>query len=62
MNSLLQMLRDEEGAVSVDWVVLTAGVVLMAMLIAPILVSPVSNLAEYIGDTVLVYRDYLPAH
>ncbi len=41
MNQLLDMLREEDGAVSVDFVVLSAGVVTMAMLIAPMLVSPV---------------------
>lgn len=52
MKQLLQMLKEEEGAVTVDWVVLTAAVVVMAMLIAPILRSPVANLAESIGTGV----------
>ncbi len=49
MYRLLDMLRDDSGAVTVDFVVLTAGAVVVAMLIAPALVGPVSDLAEYIG-------------
>jgi len=52
MKRMLKMLRDEDGAVTVDWVVLTAAVVMLGMLIAPMLKSPVSNLAEAIGDGV----------
>ena len=60
MKRMLKMLRDDDGAVTVDWVVLTAAVVMLGMLIAPMLKSPVSNLAEAIGDGVeeaLVERD-----
>ena len=46
MKRMLKMLRDEDGAVTVDWVVLTAAVVMLGMLIAPMLKSPVSNLAH----------------
>ena len=35
MKRMLKMLRDEDGAVTVDWVVLTAAVVMLGMLIAP---------------------------
>lgn len=49
MNRVLELLRDESGAVTVDWVVLTAGVVVIAMLIAPALSGPIHDLAEYIG-------------
>jgi hypothetical protein len=52
MRRLLEMLRGEDGAVTVDFVVLTAGVVAVAMLIAPLLKSPVSNLAASIGTQV----------
>jgi Flp pilus assembly pilin Flp len=60
MKRILKMLRDEEGAVTVDFVVLTAGVVVMAMLIAPMLKSPVSNLAESIGDGVNEAGEFIP--
>jgi hypothetical protein len=59
MKRLLKMLKSEEGAVTVDFVVLTAGVVVMAMLIAPMLRSPVSNLAESIGVGVEEAGDYM---
>ena len=60
MKRFLKMLTDEEGAVTVDFVVLTAGVVVMAMLIAPFLRSPVSNLAESIGAGVEEAGDFIP--
>jgi hypothetical protein len=59
MKQLLKMLQDERGAVTVDFVVLTAGVVVMAMLIAPMLRSPVSNLAESVGDGVNSARNFM---
>jgi hypothetical protein len=59
MKRLEKLLREEDGAVTVDWVVLTAGVVVMAMLIAPFLRSPISNLAESIGDGVTEAGEYL---
>ncbi len=52
MNAILNMLKDESGAVTVDWVVLTAAVVGLGMLIAPLLQSPIANLAESIGNGV----------
>lgn len=60
MKLMLRMLKDEEGAVTVDWVVLTAAVVVLGMLIAPALKSPVSNLAESIGDGVEEAGDFIP--
>lgn len=59
MKQLLKMLKNEEGAVTVDFVVLTAGVVVLAMMIAPALQSPVSNLAESIGNGVEEAGDYM---
>ena len=52
-------LNDETGAVSVDFVVLSAAVVTMAMLLMPTLVQPVGNMAEYVGDTVTEYEQFL---
>ncbi len=60
MKRFFKMLQDEDGAVTVDFVVLTAGVVVLAMLIAPALRSPVSNLAESIGDGVNEAGDFIP--
>lgn len=59
MKLLKAMLRDESGGVSVDFVVLTAAVVTMAMLIGPMVVTGVSNVASGIGDTILRYGDYI---
>ena len=59
MNSLKAMLRDEDGGVSVDFVVLTAAVVTMAMLVGPMVITKVSEVASVIGDTILRYGDYI---
>jgi Flp pilus assembly pilin Flp len=50
---------DETGAVTVDFVVLTALVVTVAMLIAPMIIPKVQDTASGIGDTVLKYEDFL---
>jgi hypothetical protein len=45
MNSLKQFFGDETGAVTVDWVVLTAGVVGLGMIIFLAIRPAVSSLA-----------------
>lgn len=62
MKRLVTMLRDEDGAVTVDFVVLTAGVVVLGMLIAPAISSPLSNIAEAIGDRVDASTDMMSAN
>lgn len=47
-----QFLHDESGAVTVDWVVLTSGVVVLAFLAVSPLIGPISDMAAYIRDTV----------
>lgn len=59
MQRLGKFVTDETGAVTVDWVVLTAAIVTMAMLIFPALKSPVSDLAEAIGTKVVDAKDYM---
>jgi hypothetical protein len=59
MTSLKRFLTDEAGGVTVDWVVLTAGVVVFAAIIMPPIQSAISDMAEYIGDTVLEYKQFL---
>lgn len=59
MKLLKAMLRDESGGVSVDFVVLTAAVVGIAMLVGPLIVTRVSDVAAAIGDTIERYGDYL---
>jgi len=51
-NCMKRFLQDETGAVTVDWVVLTAGVVVLGMMIVPALLQPVSNMAVFIGEMV----------
>jgi len=50
--SFKRFLQDEEGAVTVDFVVLTAGVVVLTIVVAPPIREAVVNLAIGIGDTV----------
>lgn len=52
-------LTDESGAATVDFVVLTALVVTVAMLIAPMIIPQVQATASGIGDTVLKYEEFL---
>jgi len=56
---LRTFLSDEAGAVTVDFVVLSALVVAVAVLITQMIVPQVRNTAIGIGDTVLKYEDYL---
>ncbi len=55
LSAIKQFLRDEDGAVTVDWVVLTAGIVLfgvaMAIPIRQASVAKSSDIASFI-DTV----------
>lgn len=41
--------RDESGAVTVDWVVITAGIVGMAIAVMGVVVSSTNNVAADIG-------------
>jgi hypothetical protein len=59
MNNLKAMLRDESGGASVDFVVLTAAAVTLAMLVGPMVVTEVSDVASVIGETILRYGDYI---
>ncbi len=59
MANWKRFLQDEAGAVTVDWVVLTAGVVVLAFAVMPPIQSAVGDMAIYIRDTVLVYRVFL---
>jgi Flp pilus assembly pilin Flp len=54
-----QFLEDEDGAVTVDWVVLTAGVVVFAVIVMPPIQSAIVEMAAYIGDTVAEYSKFL---
>jgi Flp pilus assembly pilin Flp len=59
MQRFANFLKDETGAVTVDWVVLTAAIVTIAMLIYPFFRSPVSDLAQAIATEVVDAQDYM---
>lgn len=59
MNGFERFLSDDSGAVTVDWVVLTAGVVVFAVFVMPPIQTAILDMAEYIGETILVYRQFL---
>jgi hypothetical protein len=54
-----QFLGDDSGAVTVDWVVLTAGVVVFAVLVMPPIQTAIVDMAIYIGDTIAEYKKFL---
>ncbi len=49
MTKFSAFLKDEAGAVTVDWVVLTAAIVGLGLLVFNFVRPPVSNVAEQIG-------------
>lgn len=51
--------EDESGAVTVDWVVLTAGVVVLAVLVMPPIQAAIVDMAIYIGNTITEYSKFL---
>jgi hypothetical protein len=54
-----QFLGNESGAVTVDWVVLTAGVVVFAIFVMPPIQTAIVEMAIYIGDTIAEYKKFL---
>ena len=59
MQGWKSFLNDERGAVTVDWVVLTSAVVILAAVVAPPIRSAVVAIAIDIGDTVGIGSDWL---
>lgn len=47
-NFFKSLLADQDGAISVDWVVLTAGLVGLAILLLSIFSNSLDGLVEYI--------------
>ncbi|MEO1549838.1 MAG: hypothetical protein AAFR93_05325 [Pseudomonadota bacterium] len=45
--------QDEEGAVTVDWVVLTAMVVVLAVIVLPIITPALGGMATGIKDVIV---------
>jgi Flp pilus assembly pilin Flp len=58
LKRIIAMLKDESGAVTVDWVVLTTAAIAIAMLMYQVLASPISDMAQYIADTVVSYESF----
>jgi Flp pilus assembly pilin Flp len=52
MTKFSAFLKDEAGAVTVDWVVLTAAVVGLGLVVFTFVRPAVTNLAQDIGDEV----------
>jgi Flp pilus assembly pilin Flp len=52
-------LADDSGAVTVDWVVLTAGVAVLAVIVMPPIQVAIVGMAQYIGDTIAQYAGFL---
>ncbi len=59
MNGFKQFQSDESGAVTVDWVVLTAGVAVFAVFVMPPIQVAILNMAAYIGETIGLYHAFL---
>jgi Flp pilus assembly pilin Flp len=59
MTRFERFLDDETGAITVDWVVLTAGIVALAIVVTPPIFSAAMNLTSYIGVTIGLYQPNL---
>lgn len=59
MQTFKRFVSDETGAVTIDWVVLTSGVVVLAVLVMPPIQEAIVNMAIYIRDTVSSYAAFL---
>jgi Flp pilus assembly pilin Flp len=51
-NLFARFRKDEDGAVTVDWVVLTAGIVAIAIALFAALREPITGLAERIATEI----------
>lgn len=61
MSVSRRFLEDESGAVTVDWVILTAGVVVLAITVMPPIQSAVVNMAVLIGNHLGIASGWLEA-
>jgi Flp pilus assembly pilin Flp len=61
MTHLARFIRDEDGAVTVDWVVLTSAIVGMGMIILIAIGPSVSNLSVAIGEKVALAQERMEA-
>lgn len=51
MQQLTLFLKDEDGAVTIEWVALSAGVVLLAIGVITVLSDPITGIAGSIGSS-----------
>ncbi len=49
-HTMKAFLQDDDGAVTVDFVVLTASVVAMVIIVMPLIIPSVGELAAYIAE------------
>jgi hypothetical protein len=52
-------LKSDDGAVTVDFVVLTASVVAMVLIVIPLIVPSIAELAAYIAERLGAARSFL---
>ncbi|AMY70754.1 hypothetical protein [Frigidibacter mobilis] len=58
-SRLLDLKRREDGAVTIDWVVLTAGIVILGVLAAGGLSVSISQTSEAISETISSANSFL---
>lgn len=59
MSFYKRFLQDETGAVTVDWVVLTSGIVILAFIAITPILGPITDMAMYIRDMIDGARTFL---
>ena len=59
LDLIIRFRNDEDGAVTVDWVVLTAGIVAVGIGIAVFLSDGIGDLAQRIGTEITTFEDDL---
>lgn len=55
----LELMRREDGAVTIDWVVLTAGIAILGVLAAGGISVSISETSESIGETISSASSFL---
>lgn len=58
----LRRLRSEEGAVTVDWVVLTALLVPLGMVVGTLIWGPTENAAEHVASFIGAQTTLVPGN
>ena len=60
MRRLKSFVQDEHAAVTVDWVVLTAGVAFMALVVMGPISTALGSTSEFIAAQIALYKAFLP--